>query len=381
MAARLGGKSLRVFIATPPDRHSKAPVPRQPIDAHIDSTLKALRLARGRMLDLGVRVVIENHGDLTARELRALVEAAGADLVGVNYDSGNPMWVMEDPGQALEVLAPYVEVSHFRDSALFEHPRGAAFQWVAMGDGTVGIDGVVARYRELCPGKPVLLEIITGRPPQMLPYLEESWWIGCEKIPASDFARFVNLVKHGHAYLGPMVIGAPGANPGERGGGAARAAAARPGAQPAVLPSEAGARAARRGLGGFLLVLQGGRTLRRRDVLAAAGAEADEVAAADVAAPAVGAEADAQAHPPGGAIVALVPGGEILAHAIRAAGEKDRGQAVAADAELRRAILAARAEAAEQFADDVEDPVRRGGDDAGGTTDRAVSFVAHSGWR
>jgi sugar phosphate isomerase/epimerase len=213
VAARLGGRSLRVFIATPPDRHSKVPAARQPIDAHIESTLKALRLARSRMVDLGVRVLIENHGDLTARELRALVEAAGADLVGVNYDSGNPMWVMEDPAQALEVLAPYVEVSHFRDSALFEHPRGAAFQWVAMGDGSIGIDGVVARYRELCPGKPVLLEIITGRPPQMVPYLEEAWWNGCERIPGSDFARFVGLVKQGHAYLGPMVIGAPGANP------------------------------------------------------------------------------------------------------------------------------------------------------------------------
>jgi sugar phosphate isomerase/epimerase len=99
----LGLKYLRVFIGAPTDRHGKLP-----IEAHIESTLKGLRGARARMLDRGLKVAIENHGELTARELRQLIEAAGADLVVVNYDSGNPMWVMEDPALTLEVLAPYV---------------------------------------------------------------------------------------------------------------------------------------------------------------------------------------------------------------------------------------------------------------------------------
>lgn len=201
----LGLKFFRVFIGAPTDRHAKLP-----IEAHIESTLKGLRGARARLMDRGLKVAIENHGDLTARELRQLIEAAGADLVGVNYDSGNPMWVMEDPALTLEVLAPYVETSHFRDSALFEHPRGAAFQWVAMGDGSVNLPDVVDLYRRLCPGKSILLEIITGRPPQMLPYLEDAWWNGFRKLPAPDFARFLSLVKKGRPYLGPMVIGGPG---------------------------------------------------------------------------------------------------------------------------------------------------------------------------
>lgn len=205
VANQLGLKAMRVFIGSPTDRHAKTP-----IETHINSTLKVLRNARARMQDLGLKIAIENHGDLTSRELRALVEAAGPDLVGVNYDSGNPMWVMEDPAQALELLAPFVVTSHFRDSALFEHPRGAAFQWVAMGDGAVNIGAVVESYKKLCPGRPVLLEIITGRPPQMLPYFEDEWWNGFRNMPAADFARFVGLVKRGHAYLGPMVIGAPG---------------------------------------------------------------------------------------------------------------------------------------------------------------------------
>ena len=179
----------------------------------MESTLQVLRMARSRLLDLGVKVAIEIHGDLTSREMRALVEAAGPDICGVVYDAGNPMWVMEDPQESLEIVAPYVETSHFRDSALFEHPRGAAFQWVAMGDGSVNIQGVIESFTKLCPGKPLLLEIITGRPPQILPYLEESWWSGFRKMPAGDFARFVNLVRRGRPYLGPMLIGGPGKQP------------------------------------------------------------------------------------------------------------------------------------------------------------------------
>ena len=38
---------------------------------------------------------------------------------------------------SLEHLAPYVATSHIRDTAAWEHPRGAALQWVAMGDGAV----------------------------------------------------------------------------------------------------------------------------------------------------------------------------------------------------------------------------------------------------
>ena len=51
--------------------------------------------------------------------------------MGACLDTGNPMWVMEDPLLTLEVLGPYTVTTHIRDSVVFEHPRGAAAQWVA----------------------------------------------------------------------------------------------------------------------------------------------------------------------------------------------------------------------------------------------------------
>jgi hypothetical protein len=172
----------------------------------MESTAAALKNVRAQVTDLGVKVAIENHGDFTAREMRELIETAGKDWVGVCFDTANPMSVVEDPMLTLEALAPYIATSHFRDSVVFEHPRGAAFQWVALGDGCVEIEKLGARFTQLCPGVQVQLEVITGRAPTVLPYFEPEFWKPFPKLPASDFGRFERLVRQGRAYTGPMMI-------------------------------------------------------------------------------------------------------------------------------------------------------------------------------
>jgi len=79
--------------------------------------------------------------------------------------------VVEDPLTTLEVLAPYVVTTHLRDSVLFEHPRGAAGQWVVLGDGQIDFVRFVGQFRKWCPRASMQLEVITGRPPRVIPYL------------------------------------------------------------------------------------------------------------------------------------------------------------------------------------------------------------------
>jgi hypothetical protein len=99
-----------------------------------------------------------------------------------------------------------VVTTHVRDSAVFETPRGAAAQWVALGDGNVDFVKFVAEFRRLCPQSSMQLEVITGRPPTELPYLEPGFWKAFPKMPAWEFARFVALAKSGHPFMGAMVI-------------------------------------------------------------------------------------------------------------------------------------------------------------------------------
>jgi len=208
VAKAVGAPSLRCYLGGNGDRPNLARC--------MEETIRALRSVRSLALDLGIRIAIENHsGDMQAREVRTLIEEAGKDYVGSCLDSGNPMWVIENPLVTLEILGPYVVTTHIRDSAVFEHSRGAAAQWVALGDGCVDLRRFVARYKELCPNAAMQLEIITGRAPTVLPYLEPDFWKYMRQTPAHEFASFVSLAKNGHPYIGPMVIGGSGKQPPE----------------------------------------------------------------------------------------------------------------------------------------------------------------------
>ena len=202
VARAVGAKAMRCFMGSSADRSGPLP-----IEAHMENTIKVFKSVRSEALDMGVRIAIENHdGDMQAREVKIIIEESGKDYVGSNLDTGNPLWVAEDPFVTLETLAPYVVTTHIRDSVLFEHPRGAAGQWVVLGDGTVDFVRFMERFRELCPKSSMQLELITGRPPRIIPYLEPDFWKAFPKASAAEFARFVALAKQGHPYMGAMVI-------------------------------------------------------------------------------------------------------------------------------------------------------------------------------
>ncbi len=201
VAKILDAKTIRCVLGSGELRN-----PYGPIERHMDSTIKVLKAVRDDALRAGVIIAPENHKDMRASEMLWMIDQAGRDFVGATVDTGNPMEVLEDPMETVETLAPVAVATHFRDSVLFKHPRGAAFQWTAMGDGSVRIAEVAKRYIELCPGKPLILEIITGRAPKVLPFLEDDFWKAFPNLKAEEFARFEKLVDRGHPLMAGMVV-------------------------------------------------------------------------------------------------------------------------------------------------------------------------------
>jgi sugar phosphate isomerase/epimerase len=191
------------------------------IEAHIDDMVKVLKSSRSRVMDAGVKVSIENHaGDMQARELKMLIEAAGPEYVGVTLDSGNPVWTIEDPHLTLETLAPYVLTSHMRDSSLWMTPQGIAVAWTRMGEGNMGMEDYLRTYIAKCPGRAVSLEVIVSPTARLFNYRDPNAWVLHRKQPAWEFARFLSLAEKGTA---PPNVAMPGAGR----GGANPAAVAR----------------------------------------------------------------------------------------------------------------------------------------------------------
>lgn len=190
-AGIVGSKNVRCVLGSSEDRKAGA------IERHIESMVVVLRNVRSRAVDANIKIAIENHaGDMQARELKSLVEAAGKDFVGVCLDSGNPLWTIEDPHLTLDTLYPYVLTSHVRDSAVWKVDEGAAVAWVRMGEGNVGIEEYVKKYVKLCPGRALSMEtIVTG--PRIFAYRDPNFWDAYRNDPAWEFVRFVRIAERG----------------------------------------------------------------------------------------------------------------------------------------------------------------------------------------
>lgn len=193
-ATTVGSKIVRCVLGSAADRMGKVP-----LEQNIENTVKVLRNVRSRVMDAGLKIAIENHaGDMQAREVKGLIEAAGKEFVGSCLDSGNPLWTLEDPHLTLETLAPYVLTSHVRDTAVWSTPQGAAVAWMRMGEGNIGMESYIREFNAKCPGRPLSLEVIvTG--PRNYNYHDPKFWDAYRQTPAWEFARFVTLVEKGTA--------------------------------------------------------------------------------------------------------------------------------------------------------------------------------------
>jgi sugar phosphate isomerase/epimerase len=200
-AKAMGSPIVRCVMAS-----ERSALPPGPIEQHMESLIKVLRAVRSQVMDAGLKIAMETHKDLQAWEYKTVIETAGKEFVGSYIDTGNPVFVLEHPMTTLETLAPYALTLHLRDSVVYEHPRGVAVQWVPLGEGVVDFKAIITRAKELCPNVYVYIKPITGRPPQVLPFLETEYWRLYPKARSADFARFLALMKQGRPYEGHMVI-------------------------------------------------------------------------------------------------------------------------------------------------------------------------------
>jgi len=192
MARALGSPAFRVILGNHEDRLSEGG-----IQARIDDTVEVLKSQRSRAIDSGVKIAVENHaGDMQSRELKTLVEAAGPDYVGVNFDSGNACWTLEDPVDALAILAPHVLTTSLRDTMVWNSSDGVTTQWTAMGEGCTDLPAFFDRFEQSCLGVTAHIETISGFPRKFSLY-ERDFWRSYPDARAADLAAFLSLARAG----------------------------------------------------------------------------------------------------------------------------------------------------------------------------------------
>ncbi len=122
--AALGCRYARVYVG---DRHDRF---RSDVSwpVQVEATRTVLTVLTPRLLDLDLRLAIENHADFTARELLDLLDRLDSRAFGVTLDTGNLLMRLDDPVAAVAQLAPWVLSTHIKDAILAFTPRGLCWQ-------------------------------------------------------------------------------------------------------------------------------------------------------------------------------------------------------------------------------------------------------------
>jgi sugar phosphate isomerase/epimerase len=97
---------------------------------------EAVPAARGK----GIRLAVENHIDYNSDEILHLIQAVDSPWLGVNFDTGNFVRMLDDPIKGMAKLAPHVYATHVKD--LNVRKGVAADEWfffssVPVGEGLV----------------------------------------------------------------------------------------------------------------------------------------------------------------------------------------------------------------------------------------------------
>jgi sugar phosphate isomerase/epimerase len=202
-ARAMGAPVIRALLAS--DRYS---MPEGPVEQHVETAVQILREVRSQVMDAGAKIGIENHKDIQAWRTRQLIETAGPEFVGSYLDTGNPVFVAEDPATTVEELGPYAVSFHLRDSVVYERPEGIAVQWVPLGEGTIDFKGLVARAAEIMhPDVFIYCKPITARPAVVIPvYSDEFWTKWFPGARSRDLARFEALAKRGRPWDKPHLM-------------------------------------------------------------------------------------------------------------------------------------------------------------------------------
>jgi sugar phosphate isomerase/epimerase len=207
IARILGASAMRAVVGSAKERPQ--------IEMHAQNLARVLKGMRAQIRDSGVKIALENHGgDFQAREIKALIEDVGTDILGVCLDSGNPLMMIEDPHSTLELLGPYAVNSHVRDSAIWRVPEGVAFRWVNMGEGNVDIDGWVKKFVQMHPGMPITFENIVSAQPRIVRVFDLETFKNFSKMPASELSRFLALAERGKPV--PEAAPTPGKSRGQQ---------------------------------------------------------------------------------------------------------------------------------------------------------------------
>jgi sugar phosphate isomerase/epimerase len=138
LASRMGHDLLRITAGSPASRGD------EPADVLVERLVGPVRRAADHAADLGLRLALENHGDLRVADILDLFGRVDRPNLGVCLDNVNLIRVGDDMAEGTRTLAPLTLLVQLKD-----HEAGDPTVWggpvcTALGEGVADLEGLIA---------------------------------------------------------------------------------------------------------------------------------------------------------------------------------------------------------------------------------------------
>ena len=152
-AARLRHPLMRITVGSPASRGD------EPAELLIQRLVEPVRRVSDRAAEVGLSLAIENHGDLTASELRDLILRVERPNLGVTLDNVNLIRLGDEVLAGTETLAPFTLMVQLKD-----HLPGDPYVWggpvcTALGEGVADLNDILAILDHAGFDGPVCVEL------------------------------------------------------------------------------------------------------------------------------------------------------------------------------------------------------------------------------
>jgi 3-oxoisoapionate decarboxylase len=185
--AALSCRHARVYFG---DRHDRFRLD-SPWASQIEATIDVIERLTPRLKDLGIRLAIETHSDLTGAELIKILDPLDPEIAGVTLDTGNLVMRLDDPLELAEKLAPRVVATHVKDAVLAFTPRGLCWQARPVGSGILPLPDILAAVIRHNPS--ITLSIELHPRTYDLPIYDRKWLAFFPGLRPDSLAAVVRL--------------------------------------------------------------------------------------------------------------------------------------------------------------------------------------------
>jgi sugar phosphate isomerase/epimerase len=157
-AARFGHAVLRITAGSPASRGD------EPAEVLVRRLVEPVRRAVDRAAEHGLRLALENHGDLRAVDILDLIERVGRPNLGVCLDNVNLIRVGDDMLAGTAALAPHAFLVQLKDHVAGDPTVPGGPVSTALGEGVAPLDEVLAELGRSSFDGPVCVELASLGP-------------------------------------------------------------------------------------------------------------------------------------------------------------------------------------------------------------------------